>query len=204
MAQITTEEGLRAIIPPPSPMTKVKVLPFLDGQGLEFVSRAPFLLFATQNADGGLEVSPKGDGPGFVIAENERSLLIPDRAGNNLAYGLSNILARPQVGLIFLLPASGETLRVTGTATLHDDEDLCQQLSMRGKPAKLFMRVAVQHAFFHCARSIVRAGLWKPDTWGEEFKVSFGRIFREQRGVDEAIVPVIDRDVRKAYEPENL
>lgn len=204
MAQITTEEGLRAIIPPPSPMTMVKVLDHLDGQGLEFVRRAPFLLLATQNADGGLEVSPKGDGPGFVLAEDQRTLLIPDRAGNNLAFGLSNIIARPKVGIIFLLPASGETLRLSGTASLHDDADICAKLSMRDKPAKLFIRVDVQHAFFHCARSIIRAGMWKPDTWGEEFKVSFGQIFREQKGLAEEIVPVIDRDVRKAYEPENL
>ncbi len=204
MAQITTEDGLRAIIPPPSEMTMVKVLDYIDGQGADFIARAPFLLLATQGADGLLEVSPKGDGAGFVLLENERSFLIPDRAGNNLAFGLTNILSRPQVGVIFLLPAAGETLRVSGRASLHDDADICEKLSMRGQPAKLFLRVAVERAYFHCARAVLRSGLWKPDTWGPELKVSFGRILREQKGLEEAVVPLIDANISQAYKPEHL
>jgi uncharacterized protein len=200
MAQITTLEALRERIPNPSPMTKVKVLPYIDGQGAEFVRRAPFLLLSTQNEDGSIEVSPKGDGPGFVHLEDERTLLIPDRQGNNLAFGLSNIIDRPKVGIIFLLPAAGETLRVSGDATLHDDPDICAKLSMRNQPAKLFIRVNVQHAYFHCARAILRSELWKPESWGPELKVSFGRIFREQKDLEEAVVGIIDRDVDKAYE----
>ncbi len=200
MAHIATLEALRERIPNPSPMTKVKVLPYIDGQGAEFVQRSPFLLLSTQNEDGSIEVSPKGDGAGFVHMEDERTLLIPDRAGNNLAFGLTNIIARPKVGIIFLLPAAGETLRVSGDATLHDDADICAKLAMRNQPAKLFIRVKVQHAYFHCARAILRSELWKTESWGPELKVSFGRIFREQKDLEESVVGIIDRDVSKAYE----
>jgi PPOX class probable FMN-dependent enzyme len=187
MAQITTEEALRAVVGAPHPMTKLKILDHLDAQGLDFVSRAPFLLLATTNADGSLEVSPKGDEPGFVQALDARTLLLPDRPGNNLAFGLTNVLARPDIGLIFLTPATGETLRVSGRATLHDDADLCERLAARGQPAKLVIRVAVQRAYFHCARSILRAKLWEPQSWDAPHKVSFGRIIREQA----ALAPVV-------------
>jgi len=198
MAQITSEEGLRAIIPPPGEMTTVKLLDHLDGQALDFVARAPFLLLATENEDGSLEVSPKGDDPGFVHASDPRTLLIPDRAGNNLAFGLSNLIARPEIGLIFLTPATGETLRVNGRATLHDDADVCATLAMRGQPAKLYVRVAVRRAYFHCARSILRAKLWEPDSWGEAHKISFGRILREQGGLAAEVVAVVDANIAAA------
>lgn len=199
MTQISDLAALRAIVPEPNPMTRAKVLDHLDGQGLDFISRAPFLLLSTANAAGEIEVSPKGDGPGFVRAENSRSLIVPDRAGNNLAFGHANVLENPNVGIIFLLPNAGETLRVSGRATLHDDADICAKLAARGQPPKLFMRVAVKRAYFHCARSILRAELWQPESWGGQHKVSFGRIFREQTGADEKLSDLIDADVNAAY-----
>ena len=204
MAHITSVARLRELLPEPNGPTKLKVRDHLDEQAMEFVARAPFLLYSTVDADGIVEVSPKGDEPGFVHAIDRHTLLVPDRPGNNLAFGHLNVLGNPHVGLIFLMPGSGETLRVSGRATLHDDADLCARLAARGKPAKLVMRVAVTRAYFHCARSILRANLWQPDKWAEPMKVSFGKLFAEIMQMDASAAPGIDERVGVSYRPENL
>jgi PPOX class probable FMN-dependent enzyme len=119
----------------------------------------------TTSADGTVEVSPKGDEPGFIRVEDPQTLLIPERVGNNLAFGLTNIIDTGQIGIIALVPATGETLRISGTAEIHDDPDLVASLSSLGKPALLATRVRIKHCYFHCARSIVRAKLWDPKAW---------------------------------------
>ncbi len=204
MAHITSVARLRELLPEPTGPTKLKVRDHLDSQALEFIGRAPFLLFSTVDAEGCVEVSPKGDEPGFVQAPDSHTLLVPDRPGNNLAFGHLNVLGNPHVGLIFLMPGSGETLRVSGRATLHDDADLCARLAARGKPAKLVMQVAVTRAYFHCARSILRANLWQPDKWAEPMKVSFGKLFAEIMQMDQSAAPGIDERVGASYRPENL
>ena len=122
--RIDTPSALRARIGEPNPATRQKVFDRLDAQMTAFLARSPLCLLSTRDADGTLEVSPKGDRPGFTLAENEKTLLIPDRKGNKLLFGLQNILANPQVGLIFLLPGTDETLRVSGRAELRTDPDL--------------------------------------------------------------------------------
>jgi PPOX class probable FMN-dependent enzyme len=205
MAHITSVAELRKRLPEAHAMTKAKVRDHLDSQSIAFIARSPFLLLSTVAEDGTVEVSPKGDEPGFVQVVDKNTLLFPDRAGNNLAFGHINVIANPQVGLIFLAPGTGETLRVSGTATLHDDNDLCERLTSRGKPAKLVMTVIVNRTYFHCARSILRANLWKPETWdADPLKISFGKIFQEIAKVDDAMVPQIDANVHAAYKPENL
>ena len=205
MAQITTVEQLRKHLPENTGPTKLKVRDHLDEQSIAFVRRSPFLLLSTVDAQGGLEVSPKGDEPGFVHALDKNTLLFPDRPGNNLAFGHLNILANPNVGMIFLAPGTGETLRVSGSATLHDDAGLRENLAARGKPAKLVMKVVVTRAYFHCARSLLRANLWKPEKWdAEPLKVSFGKIFAEIMKMDASAAPGIDERVSAGYAPENL
>ena len=198
MAHITSVEQLRERLPEPTGPTKLKVRDHLDTQSIAFIQRSPFLLLSTVGVDGTLEVSPKGDEPGFVHALDKNTLLVPDRAGNNLAFGHLNILTNPNVGLIFLAPGTGETLRVSGRATLHDDAELCEKLSARGKPAKLVMKVDVIRGYFHCARSVLRANLWKPEAWpADPLKVSFGKIFAEIMNMDESAAPGIDANVQQ-------
>ena len=205
MAQITSVEQLRQHLPENTGPTKLKVRDHLDEQSIAFVRRSPFLLLSTVDAQGGVEVSPKGDEPGFVHVLDKNTLLFPDRPGNNLAFGHLNILTNPNVGMIFLSPGTGETLRLSGSATLHDDADLREQLGARGKPAKLVMKVIVTRAYFHCARSVLRANLWKPEKWdAEPLKVSFGKIFAEILKMDASAAPGIDQRVSAGYEPENL
>ena len=205
MAHISSIAALRERLPEPRGPTRLKVRDHLDAQAIAFVARSPFLLLSTVDAEGCLEVSPKGDEPGFVRVDGKNTLLVPDRAGNNLAFGHINIIGNPNVGLIFLLPGTGETLRVSGRAALYDDADLCECLAARGKPAKLLMRVEVTRAYFHCARSVLRANLWKPDSWdADPLKVSFGKLFAELMKMDESAAPGIDAQVHSSYTPENL
>lgn len=199
MARISTKEELRRIIAEPRPATRVKILEALDEQSIDFLKRCPFALVGTTAADGTVEVSPKGDEPGFIRVEDPRTLLIPERVGNNLAFGLNNILDTAQIGIIALVPAMGETLRISGTAEIHDDADLVASLSSLGKPALLATRVRIKHCYFHCARSIVRAKLWDPKAWPAPGRISFGRIIAPRIGESEAVAAQIDANVEGAY-----
>lgn len=199
MARISTKEELRRIIAEPRPATRVKILDALDEQSIEFLKRCPFALVGTTSEDGTVEVSPKGDEPGFIRMEDPRTLLIPERVGNNLAFGLSNIIATGKIGIIALVPATGETLRISGTAEIHDDADLLASLSSLGKPALLATRVHIKHCYFHCARSIVRAKLWDPKSWPAPGRISFGKIIAPRIGESEAVAAQIDANVEGAY-----
>ena len=110
MAKLSSPEDLRRVIAEPRPATKAKILDALDEQSIDFLKRCPFALIGTTAADGTIEVSPKGDEPGFIRVEDPRTLLIPERVGNNLAFGLGNIIATGKIGMIALVPATGETL----------------------------------------------------------------------------------------------
>lgn len=199
MARLCSLADLRRVLPEPRPTTRAKILDALDQQSIDFLARCPFALVGTVAADGTLEVSPKGDEPGFIRVEDPKTLLIPERAGNNLAFGLSNILATGKIGLIGLLPATGETLRVSGTAEIHDDAELTGSLGSLGKPALLATRVRIQHCYFHCARSVIRARLWDPKSWSAPGRVSFGRIIAPRVGAGEDVAAQIDASVEGAY-----
>jgi uncharacterized protein len=199
MARLTSTEDLRRVIAQPNPRTFTKILNELDEQSIDFLKRCPFALVGTTAADGTIEVSPKGDEPGFIRVEDPKTLVIPERVGNNLAFGLSNILATGQIGLIALVPATGETLRVSGTAEIFDDPELVQSLSSLGKPALLATRVHIKHCYFHCARSIVRAKLWDPEAWPAPGRVSFGKIIAPKIGGDAKLAEQIDAGVAGAY-----
>ena len=199
MARLSSTDDLRRIIAEPRPATRSKILDALDEQSIDFLKRCPFALVGTTAEDGTIEVSPKGDEPGFIRIEDSRTLLIPERVGNNLAFGLSNILTTGKVGIIALVPATGETLRISGTAEIYDDPDLLASLSSLGKPALLATRVHIKHCYFHCARSIVRAKLWDPKAWPAPGRVSFGKIIARQIGESAEVAAQIDANVESAY-----
>ena len=199
MARLTSTADLRRIIADPSPTTQAKILDALDEQSIEFLKRCSFALIGTTAPDGTIEVSPKGDEPGFIRVEDPKTLLIPERVGNKLAFGLSNILATGQIGLIALVPATGETLRVSGTAEIYDDAELVASLGSLGKPALLATRVHIKHCYFHCARSIVRAKLWDPKSWPAPGRVSFGKIIAPRVGAGDDLAAKIDASVEGAY-----
>lgn len=191
MARIATLEDLRRIVPDPGPHAGAKLRDRLCEQGIAFVRRSPFLMLATVGA-WGLEISQKGGGPGFVEVVDDRTLLIPERRGNQLLLGLGNILADPRVGLAMLRPATDEVLRISGRASLTDDREILERLAARGEPALLAICVQIDRAAFHCVRSARRAGLWDPATWDAPTRVNFGRIYADALGRPE-IEPELNR-----------
>ena len=199
MARLTSLDDLRRIIPEPRPASRSKILEALDEQSIDFLKRCPFALVGTVSADGSIEVSPKGDEPGFIRMEDPRTLVMPERVGNNLAFGLTNMIANGRIGMICLVPATGETLRISGTAEIHDDADLLASLSSLGKPALLATRVRIQHCYFHCARSVVRSKLWDPKDWPAPGRISFGKIIAPKIGAGDDVAAQIDAGVEGAY-----
>ena len=181
--RIETVAQLQALLGEPSPMTPKKLWSALDEAAIDFIRKSPFLVLATADAEGNEDASPKGDGPGFVMIEDARTLLIPERKGNRLMFSLRNILANPQVGIIFLVPGTDETFRVNGTAELTADPDLLVRLSARGAPALLAIRVTVRECFFHCAKRVhPLAALEAGDLGGAPQDLLRGDFVRESRG----------------------
>ncbi|MDX2166431.1 MAG: pyridoxamine 5'-phosphate oxidase family protein [Deltaproteobacteria bacterium] len=197
--RITTLEQIRALVGEGNPTAQLKIGDRLDAHARAFIGRSPFLVLSTADAAGRADVSPKGDHAGFVAVEDERTLLIPDRSGNRLVFGLQNILANPQVGVLFMVPGTGETLRVNGRASLTSDPAIRARLSSRGKPAVLAIRVEVEECFFHCAKAFLRAALWKPETWPGDVKVSFGRIMADKLGSPDEVAQAIDVMIEENY-----
>ncbi len=196
---ITDNDGLRAVIGAEFPGLGEKNQNHLNEFAIDFLARAPFLVLSTADQNGNVDASPKGDAPGFVLVEDENTLVIPDRPGNKLAYGHQNILDNPKVGILFMIPGTPETLRVNGCATLTADPALLEKLAARSKPAVLAIRIHVEECFFHCAKAFLRSKLWKPDTWPERQRISFGQMLVKRAGGDEAMATAVDKAVEEDY-----
>ncbi|MGE0718958.1 MAG: pyridoxamine 5'-phosphate oxidase family protein [Alphaproteobacteria bacterium] len=155
-------EALERIYGTPSEASQVKEVDWVHPHYRAFIEAAPFFALAT-SGPGGLDASPRGDAAGFVVVADERTLLIPDRRGNNRIDSLRNIVADPRVALLFLIPGVGETLRVNGRATISVEPPLLQRFAVEEKAPRSVIVVAVETVYFQCAKSIVRSRLWDPD-----------------------------------------
>lgn len=151
--------ALRALHHQPMSRATDKVLRSLDTHCRQIVALSPFCLIATQG-HGGADVSPRGDPAGFVRLLDDTTLLLPDRVGNNRLDAMTNLLSNPRIGLLFLVPGMNETLRINGTARITDDPRLLAPCAVDGRPPKVGIVVAVEEAFLHCAKALVRSGLW--------------------------------------------
>lgn len=127
----------------------------------QMIEASPFVIVATAGPDG-LDASPRGDPAGFVVVEDARTLLLPERRGNNRVDSLRNLVEDPRIALLFLIPGVGEMLRVNGRARLTTDPLLLERLAMHGKPPRCVTVVSVERVYFQCARAVQRAGLWQP------------------------------------------
>jgi PPOX class probable FMN-dependent enzyme len=164
MARIETMESLRAIYGAPMGRSVAKQLDRLDRHCRSFIALSPFLIIATQGADGFGDATPRGDHAGFVTVADDTTLIIPDRVGNNRIDTLSNVVERPGIGLIFLIPGVDETLRVNGTAVVDDDLALRTAHMAEGKLPATVLVVTVREAYLQCAKALMRSRLWAPES----------------------------------------
>lgn len=158
--QITSSEQLEALFDTVGAASIKKEVPYIHPHYRAMIEASPFAVLATRGPDG-LDASPRGDAPGFIVVEDEKTLLLPERRGNNRVDSLRNILFDPQVGLLFLIPGVGETLRVNGKAAISVDPALLDRLAVDGKPPKCVLRIDVDTVYFQCARAILRSQLWQ-------------------------------------------
>jgi hypothetical protein len=157
---VETMERLDAIYGEATPRALRKQTDHVTAPGRALIAASPFLILATASEDG-IDCSPKGDAPGFVQLLDDRTLLIPDRPGNNRVDGMGNIIANPKVGIIFMVPGANETYRVNGNARISVDPALLVRFVVRGKRARAVIVVTVEEAFNHCPKAFVRADLWR-------------------------------------------
>lgn len=157
---VTSLEALEALYGPPNHNSVIKVRRDLDAPSAAFIAGSPFCILSTRNADGRVHGTPRGDGPGFVQVASPTELLLPDRRGNNRLDALRDIVSDPNVALLFLVPGSGETLRVGGKAVISTDPALRARLAHQGKEPATVLRVMVEEVFFQCARALLRSKLW--------------------------------------------
>lgn len=197
---IETEEQLRAIYGHPKGRSVEKEMPRLDRHCRRFLELSPFLLLSTSDGSR-LDVSPKGDAPGFVKVLDDETLLIPDRPGNKRIDGLRNIVRNPHVGVIFLIPNVNETLRVNGPATIHDDPDLLALCAHEGRNPITVLKVKTEEVFLHCAKSLMRSALWGYESWPDRDELpTMGEMLRDQTGSQDPVEPQAEMVKRYATE----
>lgn len=165
---IRHEEELTRVMGRPRAAVLRKVTDQLDELCRAFIARSPFVIVASHDAQGNLDVSPKGDPAGFVLVLDDRTLAIPERPGNLRADTFRNLLTlrEPKVAILFMIPGKSETLRVCGRALIVRDRALREKMAVNGKVPEVALVVRIDEAFFHCAMSMVRSQLWNPQSWG--------------------------------------
>ncbi|HVI33418.1 MSMEG_1061 family FMN-dependent PPOX-type flavoprotein [Phenylobacterium sp.] len=156
----TMQDQLARLYQPPHPRTVAKAIDYVDPHGRRFIALSPFVVMGSVG-QGGVDVSPRGGGPGFVkVDEAGRTLLMPDRPGNNRIDSLKNLADTGEVGLMFMIPGVDDIYRVNGRAELADEPALIQAFVEFGKPPRSVLRIAVREAFLHCPKALMRADLW--------------------------------------------
>jgi PPOX class probable FMN-dependent enzyme len=199
---ITTAAQLAEVLGEPPDFVRKKVNAAVSDAIAEFIASSPLVFVATSDADGRLDVSPKGDAPGFVEVDDRTTLLVPERLGNKLAFGFRNILETGRIGLIFVVPGQRETLRVNGTATISRDPALLGRLAAKGKPALLCTRVTVEECFFHCGKAMIRSKLWDPTTWDGAVESLLVKEVVTIFGGDDSLTEAIEAEMEKNYRDE--
>jgi PPOX class probable FMN-dependent enzyme len=193
---------LRAVVGEPLPRTITKETPTLDERATAFIGTAPFLVLATGSADGSSDASPKGGPPGFVRVLDPTRVLIPEFPGNRRLDGVQNIVERPGVGLLFIVPGITETLRVNGVARLTRNPELCALCATDGKPPWFVIDVEVRQVFSHCSKAFLRSGLWNPDGWADPGAVvSPSRTIAERASEEGRPEHDVRLDVDESYRP---
>lgn len=164
---VTSEQQIREVIPDVFETQTGKILDHIDPLCRAWIERSPFLVMATYDSAGGVDVSPKGDPAGFARVLDAKTLAIPDRPGNHRYDGFLNILDTGRIGLMFLVPRRNEVVRVNGSAVIVRDPELREQMGVNGRVPDFAVVVTVEEAFYHCGKSVIRSRLWSPDHWDD-------------------------------------
>jgi len=194
---------LRELLGEPGERAVSKETSELTERAISFIAHCPFLVIATSAPDGATDASPKGGPPGFVQVFDELRLAIPEYPGNKRFDGVANIVDRPGVGLLFVIPGIAETLRVNGEATLSRDPALTGRFAVDGRPPWFVIDVEVKQVFSHCSKAFLRSNLWKPEEWPDPARVRtpFRSVYERAlaEGRTEADVRA---EVERGYAPE--
>lgn len=189
---ITDLAALRAIYPEPHPVVVGKAIDHVDETAADFIARSPFVALGTFGAGGG-DVSPRGGPPGFVSVLDPKRIALGDLLGNRRLDSYTNVIEDGRVGLLFLVPGLGETLRVNGTASLTTDPDVLDAVSFPGVKATAALGIDVEEVYLHCAKAFRRSGLWEPESWpAPADRPSPGAIFKSHAGITDATAEQIE------------
>jgi PPOX class probable FMN-dependent enzyme len=199
--EISTPEALVDLLGEPHPRARDKGRDHLLDVDVAWLSAAPFCVMATADTDGRCDASPKGDPAGRLVhVLDPRTIAIAERPGNRRADGYRNILANPHVGLEFLIPGRGDTLRVNGRARLVSDAPFFDEMVVKGHRPLLAVVVEIEEVFFHCAKAFLRSGLWKPETWDPEAAVQRRAVIAATVEQDDRTIDELDEYYGPGYE----
>ena len=179
--EVNNVDELRAIVGEPDLYVANKLKDRLSPIQRDWLAHSPLGFVATTDADGRVDVSPKGDPPGFVHVIDDTTIAIPERPGNKRVDGYRNVLERPHVGTLFLIPGRGDTLRINGTARILADADYFDAMTVKGKRPILALEIDVEEVFFHCAKAFLRSDAWDPSTWNPTAVPSVAQIAKAIR-----------------------
>lgn len=193
---IETVEELRSSYGEPSERAVKKALDRLDRHCRRFIALSPFVVLASAGADGRVDCSPRGDPAGFVAVLDDRTILLPDRRGNNRADSLTNVLENPHVGMLFMIPGVDETLRLNGRAKLTTDPAMLEPLAVNGRVPRSGLVVEVEEVFLQCTKALVRSRLWADETRVDRKAAlpSFGQMLADHIGESDG--EKVDREIR--------
>jgi len=163
--QFKSTAHLRAVVPAPTHWVDSKVINHVDDLAARFIAACPLIILSSTRRDGALDMTPRGDPPGFVKVLNRRLLAVPDRPGNRRMDTHENIFQNPNVGIIFIIPGHRDTLRLSGKAALVEDTALGQELAVNGRPAELILLVRVERVLCHCPKAFIRGKVWQSEDW---------------------------------------
>lgn len=198
-AEITDPTELRELLGAVTGRALTKERTTLHPRDRQWIANCPFVVISTSDSRGNCDASPKGDPPGFVKVLDDTTLVVPERPGNRRGDGYFNVLDNPHVGLLFVIPGRGETLRVNGRARLIRDAPYFDEMIVRGHRPVLALEVSIEQIFFHCAKALLRSALWRPQEWPVTDLPSQACLVKEiQTEVTESLA-----ELEQYYAPEN-
>lgn len=194
---ITSLDMIKAKLDPLHPSQVDKIIDHIDKHCKAWIERTTFVTLASINAKGQMDVSPKGDPAGFIKVLDRKSLVVPDRIGNNRADTFANLLENDRIGMMLVVPRRKEVLRINGSAQVVMDDELLDMTTLKGHRPDFALLIRVEEAFFHCGKAMIRAAMWQPDKWASvEGLPSYAQALKDHGAM---AMPIEDIEARMAY-----